>query len=314
MQNAVARLPLSDQIYYALQRTVGSFRPGRSNHLEWFDAALTIAGWIKSAEREVTGGRFLEVGTGHNVSVPLGLWLCGASEVVTVDLNKYLSEALVAETIEFVGKNPDEVVKAFGVEAHEPLFQERLQQLARLQGGAKELLRLANIKYISPADAAHLDFPDHNFDFHISHAVFEHIPPEVIAAILREARRLLKPPGLLVHVIDPSDHFAHDDSSITPINFLQFSEQEWERLAGNKFMYHNRLRAFEYLKLFEQAGIRILRQSQAVDQPSLESLNNGFQLDRQFHEIAPEELAITGLILMGTFSTSERPTGERAAG
>ena len=303
MQNAVARLPLSDQIYYAMQRTVGSFRPGRSNHLEWFDAALTIAKWIKSAGQEVLGGRFLEVGTGHNVSVPLGLWLCGASEVVTVDLNKYLSEALVAETIEFVRHNQGQVAKAFGAESEEPLFEERLQQLANLQGGTKELLRLANIKYISQADAARLDFPDESFDFHTSHAVFEHIPADVIAAILAEARRLLKPQGLLVHVIDPSDHFAHDDASITAINFLQFSEQEWKRWAGNKFMYHNRLRAFEYLKLFEQAGVRILRQSQAVDQPSLDSLNNGFQLDRQFKEIVPEELAITGLILMGAFSS-----------
>jgi hypothetical protein len=68
-------------------------------------------------------------------------------------------------------------------------------------------------------------------------------------------------------------------------------------------MYHNRLRAFEYLKLFEEAGVRILRKSQAVDDASLESLQNGFQLDGQFQQIVSEELAVTGLILMGTFST-----------
>ncbi|MBA2733597.1 MAG: class I SAM-dependent methyltransferase [Acidobacteria bacterium] len=305
VQNAVAMMPLSDQIYYAMQRNVGSFRPGRSNHLEWFEAALTFVKWIKGAGQEVKGRSFLEVGTGHYLSVPMALWLCGASEVVTVDLNKYLADALVAETIEFVRNNQDEVVTAFGSEAEEPLFQERLQQLIKIQGGASELLRLANIKYISPADAARLDFPDESFDFHISHAVFEHIPPDVIAAILTEARRLLKPQGLLVHVIDPSDHFAHDDTSITAINFLQFSEREWKRWAGNKYMYHNRLRAFEYVQLFEGAGVRILRLSEAIDEPSLNVLRNGFELDERFQPIVVEKLAVTGLILMGTFSPEE---------
>lgn len=305
VQNAVAALPLSDQIYYAMQRTVGSLKRGRSNPLEWFEAALTMVQWIRGTGREVTGKRFLEVGTGRNVNIPLALWLCGAEEVVTVDLNTYLSDALVAETVEFVRQRQTEVVKAFASEAEQPIFQERLQQLMRLEGGTAALLSTANIRYVSPADATRLDFPDRSFDFQVSHAVFEHIPREVIAGILAEARRLLKPDGLLVHVIDPSDHFAHDDASITAINFLQFSEREWQRLAGNKFMYHNRLRAFEYLELFREAGVEILRQSQAVDDQSLQMLQNGFRLDSRFQQIVPEELAVTGLILMGSFSMRE---------
>jgi SAM-dependent methyltransferase len=305
VQNAVAALPLSDQIYYAMQRTVGSCKPGRSNPLEWFDAALSMVRWIKGAGYEINGKRFLEVGTGRNVSVPLGLWLCGAAQVVTVDLNSYLSDALVAESIEFVRQSKAKVVAAFGTEAEQPLFQERLRQLIELQGGTNELLRLANIKYVSPADATRLDFPDQSFDFHTSHAVFEHIPPDAIKGILREARRLLQPQGLLMHIIDPSDHFSHDDASITAINFLQFSEREWKKLAGNKFMYHNRLRAFEYLEMFEQAGVRILRQSQAIDNQSLASLRNGFRLDSRFQQILPEELAVTGLIVLGTFSDAQ---------
>jgi SAM-dependent methyltransferase len=302
VQNAVAALPLSDQIYYAMQRAVGSLKPGRSNPLEWFEAALTMLQWLREAGRDARGKRILEVGTGRNVNVPLALWLCGAEQVVTVDLNKYLSDALVGETIEFVRQNPADVIKAFASEAEQTLFQERLQQLIQLQGGTRELLSLANIVYVSPADATHLDFPNQSFDLHVSHAVFEHIPAEAIAGILAEARRLLKPEGLLLHVIDPSDHFAHDDASITAINFLQFSEAEWHKLAGNKFMYHNRLRAFEYLELFEQAGVKILRQSQAIDNQSLAMLRNGFKLDSRFQKIVHEELAVTGLILMGSFS------------
>lgn len=307
VQNAVAALPLSEQIYYAMQRTVGSLKPGRSNPLEWFDAARTIAEWIRRAGQEIAGKRFLEVGTGRHVNIPTGLWLCGAEQVVTVDLNSYLSEALVRETIEFVRHNEEAVIKAFGHESQQPIFQERLEKLKTLQGGISELLSLANIKYVSPADATRLDLPDQSFDFHISHAVFEHIPADAIKGILMEARRLLKPQGLLMHIIDPSDHFSHDDASITAINFLQFSEKEWKRWAGNKFMYHNRLRAFEYRELFEQAGARILQYKDAVDEPSLRVLRNGFQLDDKFRQIVPEELAVSSLILVGSFSDEKSP-------
>jgi SAM-dependent methyltransferase len=302
VQNAVAALPLSEQIYYAMQRTVGSLKPGRSNPLEWFDAARTMVQWIEKAGQEVRGKRFLEVGTGRNVNVPLALWLSGANEVVTVDLNSYLSAALVRETIEFVRQKRDEVVKTFGAQSEDGLFQERLEKLTRFQGDTRELLQLAHIRYVSPADATRLDFPDRSFDFHISHAVFEHIPAEAIRGILKEARRLLQPRGVLMHIIDPSDHFAHDDASITAINFLQFSEREWQRLAGNKFMYHNRLRAFEYKQLFEQAGARILRYKDAVDEPSLRVLRNGFQLDDRFRQVAAEELAVSSLIMVGSFA------------
>lgn len=303
VQRTIAVLPLADQIYYAMQRTVGSLKPGRSNPLDWFDAALSIVKWIKGAGAGIEGRRFLEVGTGHYVNVPVGLWLCGAGEIVTVDLNTYLTDALASQTIAFVRENREQVSAAFGPEAEAPLFQERLEQLAELRGGgARELLELAQIRYVAPADAAHLDFPDASFDFHVSHAVFEHIPAETIAAILKEARRLLKPEGLLMHAIDPSDHFSHDDDSITAINFLQFSEREWERWAGNKFMYHNRLRGFEYVELFEQAGARILRQNRDVDEQSLKELRNGFRLDGRFSHIGPEELAVKGLMLLGSFT------------
>ncbi len=41
IQNLIAALPLSNAVYYAVQRSVGSLRAGGgvSNPVEWFDAA-----------------------------------------------------------------------------------------------------------------------------------------------------------------------------------------------------------------------------------------------------------------------------------
>ena len=131
--------------------------------------------------------------------------------------------------------------------------------------------------------------------------VFEHVPPLIIAAILKEARRVLRPRGVLFHTIDLSDHFFYGDDSITRINFLRFSDKQWHRWAGNKYMYHNRLRVAEHLKLFETAGVSLERESRAVDERSLEALKNGFPLYSGFQSARPEELAVTALQVMGHF-------------
>ncbi|HET6979212.1 MAG TPA: class I SAM-dependent methyltransferase [Pyrinomonadaceae bacterium] len=293
IQNTVAALPRSNDVYFWLQRSVGSLRPGRHNPLEWFTAAAQIATWIEETGRSTIGKSFLEVGTGRTIDLPLGLWLCGAGQVTTIDLNPYLSEILVQESLNFV--------KAHEQESRAALHgrdSDRLAQLANFDGDMDALMTVANIDYKSPADATKLDLPAASIDFHVSYAVFEHMPCEIIEATLSEARRVLRPDGLLLHVIDPSDHFSHDDDSITAINFLQFSEDEWRRLAGNHFMYHNRLRALEYVQLFEKAGFEILLNKQITDDRALSALQNGFRLDPRFQKINIEELAVRNITLV----------------
>src|SRR5918997_5963825 len=91
IQNLIGALPLSNAIYYAVQRSVGSLRKGQANPVEYYDAARRMAAWSRATGRDVEGMRFLEVGTGRNVNLPTALWLCGAEHVTTVDLNPYLS-------------------------------------------------------------------------------------------------------------------------------------------------------------------------------------------------------------------------------
>ena len=304
IQRIVATMPMANAIYYALQRTAGSLKPGRMSPFDSFKAAVSMVDWIKRSGQDAVGKIFLEVGTGRTVNLPTALWLCGAGRIVTVDLHPYLSEALVAESNQFVRQHRDEVQQLFGGWAQTPQFRERFDQLVNFSGDLDQTLKMMNVEYRSPADAARLDFEDGSFDFHISHAVFEHIPAEDILNILKEARRVLVSGGLLIHIIDPSDHFAHDDESITAVNFLQFNENEWHRLAGNQFTFHNRMRAFEYLELFAQAGVHVLWQQQSTDKRALQALTNGFHLNAQFQHIPLEDLAVTSLNMVGRFSDS----------
>ena len=73
-------------------------------------------------------------------------------------------------------------------------------------------------------------------DYHVSTTVLEHIPNKNIVRILTEAKRILKNNREAVHFIDLSDHFQHQDERITRINFLQYSEREWEKISGNSLI------------------------------------------------------------------------------
>ena len=302
LQNAISALPASERIYYAVQRTFGDLRSDRFDPMEWLQVAARVLQRLHSAGIPVTGKRFLEVGTGRAVGVPTGLWLCGAGKIVTVDLHRYLSPALVAASNRHIRRDPEKIKEVFKGYADPDLFQNRLDQLMAFQGDLPAFLNLIDTEWLAPADARHLSFPDDSFDFHFSYAVFEHVPGPIIRDILKEAKRLLCPEGVLLHSIDLSDHFSYSDNSITKINFLQFNDERWQRWAGNQYMYHNRLRAFEFFRLFDEEGVFIARKTEHVDAQSLEALKRGFPLDSRFKSIPLEELAITNINVVGSFS------------
>jgi SAM-dependent methyltransferase len=302
VQNVISALPASEKLYYAAQRTFGDLRSDRFDPMEWWQVAARVLQRLHSAGIPVAGKRFLEVGTGRAVGVPTALWLCGAGKTVTVDLHRYLSPALVAVSNRHICRNPGKITEMFQDYCDPGLFQDRLGQLMAFKGDLPAFLKLIDTEWLAPADARHLSFPDNSFDFHFSYAVFEHVPESIIRDILKEAKRLLRPEGVLSHSIDLSDHFAYSDDSITKINFLQFSDERWQRLAGNQYMYHNRLRAPEFFRLFEEEGVFIARKAENLDARSLEELKRGLPLDARFAATSPEHLAITNINIIGSFS------------
>ena len=220
VQNLIDKLPsaLSHSIYYKVQRKLGGLR--KINPISHFQKSIDIIEKIKSHDHEVTDKTFLEIGTGRTINVPIGLWLCGASKIISVDLHKYLKEELVIESVIYLKTHKDEVQKLFGELGKTEIFRNRISQLMEIEVTLDKLLEQMNIEYLAPADAASLPIDENSVDFHCSTNVFEHIPREQIGSILSEAKRVLSKDGLFVHLIDLSDHFSHVDESITTINFF----------------------------------------------------------------------------------------------
>jgi hypothetical protein len=123
----------------------------------------------------------------------------------------------------------------------------------------------------------------------------EHIPPRILVQILKEGKRILNKDGLLIHRINFSDHFSHSDNTITSVNFLQFSEAEWIKWAGNRYMYHNRLRIDEFLCLLKEADLKPVRVEPDVDAAAEELLKQGrLPLDKRFQSKPAEVNATLG--------------------
>ena len=295
IQNAIALLPeaMSYATYYWLQRRFGGLK--RTDPVDRLRAGIQT--WRHIAEQGIdpAGKVFFEVGTGTMPVVPLAFWLMGASRTITVDLNPYLKEELVGETLDYIAANQTSVEVLFGALLQRQRMDNLLQCARPGAFSLKRFLDLCCIDYVGRGDAARTDLPSGSIDFHTSFTVFEHIPPGVLTKILMEGSRIVRDEGLFVHRIDYTDHFCHSDSAISPINFLQYSEAEWTRYAGNRYMYMNRLRHDDFLALYEAAGHRILAAAPIGNARSLEVLRTGgVRVDRRFESKSPEMLSASG--------------------
>jgi hypothetical protein len=283
-------LPFGDRLYMLGQKKLGRLK---ANPLERLPIQVKMADLLQEAGFTLMGACLFEVGTGHIPLVPIGFFLSGARRIITVDLHKRLELELTRKSLEWMVFHRDQVQTMYSPIVTLDLFQERFEVLERFQQTPQRFFEEAGIEYLAPQDAARICLPAESVDVHFSVTVLEHIPLTSLKDILIEGKRILKSNGVAIHFIDLSDHFQHQDHSITKINFLRFSETEWEKLAGNEFAYCNRLRA-------RDSGYENHRVDVDVDSLCLEALKNGFRVDRNFTHFTPAELC--SVSLRGIFS------------
>jgi SAM-dependent methyltransferase len=269
-------------------------------------AAVEIWKRIQAQGYTPVGNVFFEVGTGRVPLVPLAYWLMGAEKTITIDLNPYLKRDLVAESLRYIFENEEEVRNLFGSLLDQKRFVELSAFNREFRFSISAFLNLCRVDYVAPGDAANTRLPNQSIDFHTSYTVFEHIPSDILRRILEEGNRIIRNGGLFVHRIDYSDHFSHSDKSISAINFLTHSDDEWKRYAGNRYMYMNRLRHDDFINLFEGVGHTIVQAQPSVDQRSRELLRNGsLKLNRRFSSKSEDVLAMTGAWIISRKNSSQ---------
>jgi hypothetical protein len=285
IQNLISMLPseMSYSLYYFVQRTLGGLK--NFSPISRLESGFEI--WTKIEEQGIDPKDkvFFEVGTGRAPLAPLAYWLMGAKKIYTIDLNPYIKKELLEDSFLYINENQQEIKSLFGSRLQNARFTKLIALATQPHFSLNEFFELCDIEYIAPGDAAKTPLEQGCIDFHTSYNVFEHIPEPVLSAILKEGNRIVKKSGLFIHKIDYSDHFAHSDTSISSINFLQFSDEKWSKIAGNRYMYMNRMRHDDFIELFNSVGQKIVFQEGRIDSQAEKLLNDsGIMLDKKFKD------------------------------
>lgn len=294
IQKVLGVLPRGEQAHYWLQKRAGGLRRFPHECDTKLEDFRLMIGHLKTSGVPIAGTRYLEVGTGWYPTFPFALYLLGAARVETFDLNRYLKPELVGQMVERVrGK------LAMLAEAGERDLEEVTSRFSKLSrhvaaGASLEDATEGVVRYHAPADASKTNLGPSSVDVVFSNSVLEHVPGPVIEDMFVEAMRILPPGGVMFHSVNCGDHYAYADRKVSQLNYLQFSDAEWERW-NNAFLYQNRLRASEFTRMAREAGFAI---EIDTSRPHPERLK---QLDRitvhpMFADKYPrEQLAITSI-------------------
>jgi SAM-dependent methyltransferase len=221
--------------------------------------------------------------------------------VHTFDLHRHLDPAAVVGALRLLEPHLGELASASGrAEAELRAHHARLLQASN----GDEALAAAGIAYHAPADAGRTGLADGSVDLVISNSVLEHVPAEVLDALLAESRRILRAGGISLHGVNCGDHYAYADPRITPIHYLRYSERRW-RLWNNDILFQNRLRASDFLAAAERAGLRVVLDSHRARPELLQRLHE-LPIDAAFRRYTPEDLCCTSIDFAAT------PDGARA--
>jgi hypothetical protein len=267
-------LPGGSGLYYLTQRYVTRTIPrDLAKHGGWqFEHARTFRRFYTG---DLGRARLFEFGAGWDLHSNLVQWCYGLNDQVVVDISRLARLDLVNRVIAHLRENPPpECLRVPGELLVEPLEHTLLQHYG--------------IRYLAPADARHTALESGSVDLICTTSVLEHIPASMLREIMQECRRIAGKRSVMSHVVDYTDHYAHSDSSISLYNFMRFSAREWERY-NPAIHYQNRLRHFEYAKLFDEAGFVPLAEN-VIDPDASSDPLSGLPLSEPFCRMSPDEL------------------------
>jgi SAM-dependent methyltransferase len=295
LQAALSHLPGGHQLNYLFRRHITKTIPASRSvqEADYLFAAQHLSAFRACGSVPIEDALFYEFGVGWDLMIPLSLYSLGVNRQIVTDLVRLLKPSLVILT---TGAFPSLKLEPA------PL---RLPRLSCSSMESDELGRALQasygINYRAPFDARSTGFPPNSIDYVTTTKVLSFIPPNVLREILRECGRILRPGGVMSVLIDYRDNYRHFDKSISVYNFLQYSDETWERRYNSPLFHQNRLRHCDYRRLFSEVGLQVVRDEPGYDgtiEAARERLAN-LQLSERFSAYNPDDLApVRGIFVL----------------
>lgn len=298
VQKLLGSVPGGNYLHLQLQRRVGGLR----DFAKECDAKVgdwhLMMGHLATARVSLPQVTLLETGTGWYPTFPVCLYLAGARQVTSVDIQCLLDPAMTVAMVERLAEHLPLIARV--AKRDETEVRVRYAALLHALRGGATVAAATNgaITFCAPGDASRTGLMPSSVDVVFSNSVLEHVPADVLDACFAEAMRVLQPGGIIFHSVNCGDHYAYTDRSINQLHYLQFSDADW-RKWNNAFLYQNRLRAKDFTTKAERAGFRIELDTSRPHPDRLEQLD-ALDVHPQFATKYPrEQLAITSIDFIG---------------
>lgn len=303
LQKVLGHVPGGEEAHYVLQRRFGGLRGFTREFDIKMDDWRLMAGHLHKAGVPIKGARLFEIGSGWYPTFPFACYLGGARQIITVDLNRHIKPDLVRECAANLERHTALIAEACGI-AEDEVRQRQQQLVERLQRHDDVAAATDGVVvYDAPADASRTSIPAHELDCVFSNSVLEHVNPEAVDEIFREAMRILAPGGIMFHSVNCGDHYAYVDGNINQLNYLKYSDREWQRW-DNAFLYQNRMRAYEFVDRATAVGFDIVLNTECAREKRLAELA-AMPVHPQFAHIPPERLCVTSIDFIGRKRATE---------
>lgn len=290
VQRAISLCPRSERVNEVFQiHVTGGLRiEAQGEFRAKLDACKHhLENYRKWSTSNKSGFTVLELGTGWYPIIPIGLYLCGASEIWTFDIVPLLRPDRLRTIIDYyyLFQKTGELNSILpGIQ------QERLQKMFDAATGnatasPAAMLERLNIHYRVQS------FPDAGLDsgcmdLIFSHGVLEHLEREVLMQTFLEFHRVASPTSVITCYIGIADQFAAFDKTITSFNYMRYSARVW-RLLNSPMIPQNRLRACDYRSICRQARFSIQEES---TMQGVESDLHKLKLSSEFARYSKEDL------------------------
>jgi SAM-dependent methyltransferase len=257
-----------------LKRRVLPYQDTLGNIEFTLQQGLQIIQSLRQAGTE-PGGDVLELGSGWLPIIPLLFHLAGARRIILTDVERLMDRRTIAKAQQLILQNLPMVAAALD-------FTEA-ELAARI---SKDFAP----EYLVPWNSR--QHPRHSVDIIFSRTVLEHVHSSILEQLLADFDRILRPGGSMCHVIDNSDHWQHQDTALSRLDFLRYEDTwYWKLACFNPQFYQNRLRHSDYLSLFRGHGWSAILADGVPDERCLRDLTT-LPLAAAFQNRDPRDLAI----------------------
>jgi len=154
-----------------------------------------------------------------------------------------------------------------------------------------DLQKYLNTVYVAPFNLIDNDLEENFFDACISTDTLEHISIVELKNIFIVLKKIIRSGGFISAIIDYSDHYSHSDTKISPLNFLKFDNSYYSKF-NHSINYQNRLRHYDYSKLFLELGFSIL-ENKILDRATIP-----LSISKEFNCLEPSITATQGYFLL----------------